>query len=295
MKLEIPGKTYLVGEYSVLLGGSAIGLATQPCFQIDYGQNPKTSSDKPDLIVFHPDSPAARYLKKHGCSINATLKDPYLNGGFGRSTAEYWSAILPDLLKTNQNFYNIFDEYKSLHTGSGVDLAFQFFGGICLADPVIQFYQTFSWHFENLDFFILSTGFKISTHEHLKTLDISLLKELPVLSNRITRVFAENKEFEFLSLMKQWCTLLEQHKLVHPNSLELKARLEAFESIKLAKPCGALGADVIIVFFAKSQKETVKNYLFQNGFMVQAHSSDLVTGVSAQLETLREKAGHELK
>lgn len=283
MKFEVPGKTFLVGEYSVLLGGSALGLATQPGFEISFERN----YNQQDSVSFHPESPAGLYLKKNSKSLMVSIKDPYPHGGFGRSTAEYWAAVVPDLIKTNKNFYEIFDEYKSLHMGSGIDLAFQYFGNVCLADPLLQLYQTFNWHFENLDFYILSTGFKVATHEHLKTLDLKSLHELPVLSNRITQIYAENKEFEFLSLMKQWCALLEKYQLTHPNSLEMKAQLESFESIKLAKPCGALGADVIIVFFAKTHKLSVKNYLTENNFQIQAHSSDLVTGVISQIERLK--------
>lgn len=297
MKLEVPGKTYLFGEYSVLLGGAAIGLATAPCFQIEYEKQIKSgsvgasesspSAAKSGLIQFHPESPAALYLAKHKKSVAAKLRDPYLLGGFGRSTAEYWAAIIPDLLANPQGFHSLLNEYKSLHQGSGIDLAFQYFGSICLADPTHGFFQTFSWHFENLDFLIISTGQKIATHEHLKALDLNSLKDLPALSEKLTHVFAANKEFEFLSLMKQWSARLIEHGLVHPKSLELKAQLESFESIKLAKPCGALGADVILVFFARSQKETVKNFLFQNDFLIQAHSSDLAPGVHAQLEVLK--------
>lgn len=279
MKLSIPGKTFLVGEYSVLLGGSAIGLATKPCFEITYNE--------PSRLDFHPASPAGCYLKKHNKSVSVSIKDPYISGGFGRSTAEYFAVVSPDLLETNQEFYKILEEYKSLHSGSGVDLAFQYFGRVCLADPIIQFYQTFSWQFENLDFYIISTGLKINTHEHLNNLKLNSLRDLPALSDKITRVYAENKEFEFLSLMKDWCKLLEAHGLTHANSIGIKHTLESFEPIKLAKPCGALGADVIIVFFAKSHKETVHNFLFQNKFQVQAHSSDLTDGVASQLEKYR--------
>ncbi len=279
MKLIVPAKTFLVGEYSVLLGGSALGLATKPCFEINYDPSGSTA--------FHSESPAGRYLKKHNKSVALTINDPYRLGGFGRSTAEYFAVVAPDLLSAEPEFYKILEEYKSLHSGSGIDLAFQYFGNICLADPKIQFYQTMKWHFENLDFFILSTGLKINTHEHLKTLDLRSLEALPALSDRITQVFTENKEFEFLSLMKQWCKLLESHQLTHAKSLEMKFRLESFESVKLAKPCGAMGADVMIVFFVKNHKATVKNYLVENKFQIQAHSSDLTDGVASQLASLR--------
>ena len=286
MKLAVPGKTYLVGEYSVLLGGSALGLATRPCFEIDYSVSTEISNP-PAIMEFHVDSPASRYLKKYNKTVSAYFKDPYLCGGFGRSTAEYWAVVVPDLININHEFYEVLKEYKSLHEGSGIDLAFQYFGNVCLADPTIQFYQNFKWHFENIDFYIISTGLKVATHEHLKTIDLKSLHELPILSNRITQVFAENKEFEFLSLMKQWCALLEAHQLTHPNSLKMKHHLESFVSIKLAKPCGALGADVIIVFFAKSHKTSVHNFLLENKYQIQAHSSDLVEGVTSQIEKLR--------
>ncbi|MBY0555173.1 hypothetical protein K2P97_11635 [bacterium] len=283
MNFAVPGKTFLVGEYSVLLGGSALGLATKPCFKIEYSTLPAD---------FHSESPAGLYLKKHSKSLSASIHDPYaskgVTGGFGKSTSEYFAAIIPDLLKEKKHFSDILKEYRDLHTQktkpSGIDLAFQYFGNICLADPAIQFYQNFGWHFENLDFYILSTGLKVATHEHIKNLDLESLKELPKLSDKITRVYAENKEFEFLALMKEWCELLKKHGLTHTNTLDIIARLEDCSQIKLAKPCGALGADVIIVFFAKSQKNSVQEYLIDNKFNIQAHSSDLTDGVLSQLE-----------
>ena len=261
----------------MLLGGSALGLATKPCFNISYDVQAK------EAFQFHPDSPAGLYLKKHNKSVFVSISDPY-PGGFGKSTAEYISVVASDIIEKKQDFFEVLKVYKSLHQGSGIDLAFQYFGNVCLADPLIQFYQNFNWHFENLDFYILSTGLKVSTHEHLKNLDLKKLAALPALSNKITHVYAQNKEFEFLALMKEWCTLLKKYDLTHESSLEMKNRLEAFDAIKLAKPCGALGADVMLVFFAKSQREDVFNYLVENKYKVQAHSSDLCSGVVQQLQ-----------
>ena len=36
MKYLIPGKTFLLGEYSALVGGSVLGLATAPGFSVSY-------------------------------------------------------------------------------------------------------------------------------------------------------------------------------------------------------------------------------------------------------------------
>lgn len=269
MKINIPAKTFLVGEYSVLLGGAALGLATSPCFEVEYGDS--------EFCELHPDSAAARYLKQMDKKPKFKITDPYI-GGFGRSTAEYLAAITLDDEQTSSKFHDIFKKYKTFHSGSGVDLAFQYFGMVCLADPIISFYQTFSWHFDHLDFFTISTGLKIKTHEHLANLDLAKLADLPKMSNKIVQSYVENREELFLSLMKDWCEKLKQYGLTHENSLKMKYKLESFEPIKLVKPCGALGADVLLVFFDKDEKKIVQNYLLENNYKIAAHSSNLTQG-----------------
>lgn len=276
MKFEVPGKTFLVGEYAVLNGGAGLGLSAKPCFVLDY------DSLDGKKCHFHPESPAAKYLQHHGKDRELTMIDPY-TGGFGRSTAEYWAAIIPDLLKEEKSFHKILKEYKSYHTGSGADLAFQYFGNVCLSDSGAGYFQSLDWHFENLDFFVLSTGQKIPTHEHLNKLDISVLRDLPDLSAKVIQAYTENKEFEFLSLMRDWCGALKERGLTHERSLEMVVHLQECRYVQLAKPCGALGADVILVFFTRNHKDTVKSYLIEHEYNVQAHSSDLHPGVRVQL------------
>ena len=272
MKILVPGKTFLVGEYAVLLGSAALGLATKPCFEIDFGAKGFTP---------HPESPAGLYLKKHSLNLSCSLTDPG-PGGFGRSTAEYLAAIAG---RGPEKFRNILVEYKSLCNGSGIDLAFQYFGNLCLADPSIQFYQTFSWHFESLDFLIVSTGVKVSTHEHLATLDHKKLSGLPALANKITQVYAENKESEFLQLMTTWTEMLKGLGLTHQNSLELSSIITSFNEVKLVKPCGALGADVLLVFFERQNRNSVSQFLTDKKIKIQAGSADLCNGAEAQLQT----------
>lgn len=292
MKFEVPGKTFLVGEYSVLTGGAALGLATKPCFIIDYDRQVGKVCEP------HPESPAAKYLQsrenhQQKPSAKFSISDPY-SGGFGRSTAEYWGAILPDLQKEEKSFHKILKEYKSYHAGSGADLAFQYFGQVCLADAGAGYFQALDWHFENLDFFILSTGYKLPTHEHLSALDLSQLQDLPALSEKVIQAYSENKEFEFLSRMRDWCKALQGRGLTHTRTLEMIIRLETCRYIQLAKPCGALGADVILVFFTKNHRDTVKSFLIENEYTLQAHSSDLHAGVRVQMTNLKKAVQGEL-
>lgn len=274
MTFHVPGKTYLVGEYAVLAGGAALGLATRPYFKIDYSAPEKTQ--------LHTESPAAKLLKTQGREVDFQIENPY-TGGFGYSAAEYWAVAIPDILKSRPHFSEMLKEYKKNHSGSGVDLAFQYFGRVCLADPAVQFYQNFSWHFENLDFAAISTGLKVPTHEHLKELNPEILKSLPAQSEKVIQAFSRNREFEFLAELRKWADQLQNLGLTTDRSVALRAELEKFPSIKLAKPCGALGADVILVFFAKSHKESVRVFLENQQQKVIAFSDHLCAGLQSQL------------
>jgi hypothetical protein len=112
------------------------------------------------------------------------------------------------------------------------------------------------------------------------------LKELPELSGIVSKVFAEKKASEFLYQMKNWVEMLDRHHLTHLNSVHLRIQLEKCEDVFLAKPCGALGADVMVVFFHPEKTEVVKKRIFELGLVPQAHSYDLANGLSAQLRSL---------
>lgn len=276
MKFNIPGKTYLVGEYAVLLGGSALGLSTDPSFSFELRTDIQSA--------VHPDSPAGRYLHKNNRQfISGQLHDPYRLGGFGRSTAEYWSATLPDLIETQVEFSELLAEYKSLHSGSGVDLAFQYFGEVSHVHTAEDIFEKLSWPFENLNFYIVSTGLKINTHEHISQLNMNHLKDLPPISSEVVTAFKSGDENYFLQKLNLWANKLEELGLTHPNSTKLKRSLEDWDEIKLVKPCGALGADVLLVLFKNEHSEAVKNILNQHGLQILASSSNLAIGIEKQL------------
>jgi len=281
---KIPGKTFLVGEYAVLLGGPALGLATAPCFEFTVGGTNTES--------FHPESPAGKYLARHGLRSKISFTDPYglsgIRGGFGRSTAEYLAAITPELLEKKSSVYDILKEYKDLHSEqkvrpSGMDLVFQYLGGVTMADQQLQLFQNFDWNFLNLDFALIYSGVKVQTHDHLATLDLEHLKELPPLASQICNVYAKNNEDEFLYLMSHWSDLLKAKNLTHSRSLEIRTLLESTGVIKLVKPCGALGADVLIAFFDRADRNQVRQLLTEKKYHYVAGSEDLASGLVSQL------------
>lgn len=281
MKYFVPSKTFLTGEYSVLVGGAALGLATSPSFEISY---PKQSG----LEAFHPESPAGRYIKSKKQSLGVHFYDPYLargvQGGFGRSTAEYFAAAIPDLENNKKGPLQIKEEYLSFFEKekvkpSGMDLLIQYLGGVAYVNPVDNEFKSLNWKFADLNFFLISTGLKIKTHEHLEELELSRIADLPQYSNQVIDAYLNKTSDKFLQALDDWSKQLLQRKLTHLSAIEFKQNLEKIDQIKLVKPCGALGADVMIAFFDHQDKERVLSALRKEKMKIQASREDLAEGL----------------
>lgn len=281
MKYFVPSKTFLTGEYSVLVGGSALGLATSPQFEISYLNHPTT-------FQFHEDSPAGLYLKNKKKSVNVHLHDPYavrgVQGGFGKSTAEYFSVLIPDLIGKKKTAEQIREDYVSMFTKekvrpSGVDLVIQYLGEVAYVNPSEHEYRSLSWKFEDLNFLTISTGLKIKTHEHLEKLNLGDLNDLPQYSNQVIDAYLNKTSSDFVTAMKSWVQILQKRGLTAPASREMKEALEKIQGVQLAKPCGALGADVILVFCEQSRFSKVQAEVRKQKFKIQASRDDLTEGL----------------
>lgn len=319
MKFLVPSKTFLVGEYSVLLGGAAIGLATSYQFEIEYLKKHKAinSINEDETYLFHPLSPAGNYLKNpitksFFSKVQLDFKDPYferqVKGGFGKSTAEYFSAVLPEMIFENKSIQDIWQKYREEHTESvikpsvmpsGFDLFIQYYGQVACIDVKNSLFQSNEWNVADLDFIVLSTGFKINTHEHLAQLNLNRLNHLPELSESILNEFLnlnqkskdlkDSKSFHnsnvFIEKLKNWTNELIDLNLCHPDSMQFKTQIEKqFKEIKLVKPCGALGADVMLLFVSKDDFSRTVNELQINGYQIQATSKTLVQGLNSYIE-----------
>lgn len=290
MKIQVPGKTFLVGEYAVLNGGPALGLSTAPYFQINLSKS--VVSD------VHSLSASGRFLKSKEISQFFQIHDEYkernILGGFGSSTAEYWSALLKYYGVHNlPSIFEILKDFKNLHQNelikpSGIDLAFQYFGQVTLADSALNFYQSMDWMFHQLDFAIVPTKLKIPTHEHIKNLSSGQLEGLAELSNNVINSFVGCQENDFLANLKIWSDELENRQLTHLNSVHLRRKLEKHKEILLAKPCGALGADVVLVLFKSEDKRKVLSFINEQGLETLATRENLSAGVASQISVLKE-------
>lgn len=276
----VPGKTFLVGEYAVLSGGACLGLGTNPSFSIVLNFAQQT---------FHPDSPAGLYLRKNNLpNFSHEFTNPYGVGGFGASTAEFIfsyfsnpqaSKKLEDIFATYLGLYSERKEQKP----SGADLVTQLMGGISHIDLAggIPKVERLNWNFKDLEFLIYSTGLKVKTHEHLATLDRKICDGLVKPCEEVIAAFKTNDSSIFKNTLAGWSKKLEQLGLTASEVLALKSHLESHIPGIVVKPCGALGADVVVILVAKEQKQSVLSQieaLNLKGLTFQADSSHLANG-----------------
>ncbi len=267
MKLVIPGKTFLVGEYAVLVGGNALGLATEPYFEFDFSQ--------PADINVHEKSAAGLFLRfsdQAELKINSVINlNP--SGGFGQSTAEFIACWVKHQVDRETPFSirleEMFNQYRDLYNlnhdlikikPSGADLVIQILGGVVYFDPVVKLSKSFNWPFNDLDFDIIATGLNVPTHDHLRTLDLKKLEPLCLIAETTIKTFQSHDQTGFLESMKEWTQKLQHLKLQHNHSLKLKKILENCPEVILAKPNGALGAETMTIFYKQENKTLVRDY-----------------------------------
>lgn len=279
-QLKIPGKTFLAGEYAVLAGGSCLSLATNPCFMI---------SPVSDGILFHPESPAGLYLKKNSLENFAHhFFNPYGTGGFGASTAEFIFSYFSNPL-ASPHLSDIFTTYLELFSDrkeqqpSGADLVTQLIGGLSHINLANQSpeVERLSWNFNDLEFLVFSTGLKVNTHEHLSSLDRRVCETLVLPSQDMVTAFKSQDSQVFRSSLSEWSNKLEQLGLTAKPVIQLKQYLEQQVSNILVKPCGALGADVIVILCSQTNKAHVLEQiklLNITGLQFQADSQQLING-----------------
>lgn len=323
MKIKIPSKTFLWGEYVSLIGGSAGVLTATPYFElmVDYVglkpeektykfRNNKSHAEccilseplKNDFAsYFHPDSPAGLILKNLSLENNPieelSFFDPYnLKGGFGRSTAEFIVAsVLKKSLQKIKNFenkkhkvedsfvlnmidkelndfaYELWQTYRSLfelnkNKPSGYDLLAQSIN-LKLGDGLNLQTQNSTNHISvieiendlpkinnriwdiNLNVLLFKTNIKINTHEHLKALALEDLEELKLISSAISSSYLNKDRYNFITNLKVFDSTLKELNYKNSESLEICKSIMTLETDLYARGCGALGADVIAVFY----------------------------------------------
>jgi mevalonate kinase len=276
-KLSCPGKIFLAGEYLALKGSSSLVLCIEPCFELEVRQ--KTELEvRVEALGIPAGSPADRYIqgnREFFKNFELRFIDPYQGrGGYGASSAQF---LLVYALLTHFEFVNqtsmpliSISELLSVYHNhswdgqgwmpSGADVVAQSRGGLVFGNRELGVLEQLSWPFPDLDFVAFSTGTKIATHEHLKTLSLKTLSDfstgsLAAILSRIEKSIREASQNDFLKGIGEWSEELKQRGWVHAQTLEYLQKLGQDPRVLALKGCGALGADVILVFLHARERE----------------------------------------
>ena len=144
---------------------------------------------------------------------------------------------------------------------SGADLLGQHLGGVSFfsSHPFVS--KALQWPFPHHGFFIVSTGYKLATHKHLKTKMEDEFATLKPLSEIVIRTFKEKNWFDFISSQEEFYGALNKMELTEFRAKALIEQIKDHGAIDFVKPCGALGLEVIMVFFENANRENVKSQL----------------------------------
>ena len=299
--VSFPGKTFLLGEYAVLKGGPALLVNTAPrfCFTLQRLSVKKKPGEKSFLTKIPAESPAGQFLKKHPHLTKqweVSALNPYKNtSGFGWSSAQfnflYWlnKYLSGKTLKSEQKqLMYLRQTYQKLYfkglKPSGADVLSQWAGGVCAFFQKPFAVKTYShWPFKDLNFFLIHTGCSLETWRHLsRKKNFEYSKLMRTAQEGIHCFQAKDKE-GFIANIEHYAGDLEKQKLVHKNTLQVLKKIKKNPFVLTAKGCGAMGAEVIALFFHLQDKQKIKKYLsslckVQPKLKVFADSSHLSSG-----------------
>lgn len=284
MLLTVPSKTFIFGEYLALESGPSLLLATGPrfSFQTNEGSNFKKQ--------IHPLSAAGKFINLHQesfKSLNANFIDPHkAQGGFGASGAQFVFSYLYKQIKEQQNSdYDVWTIWKSFkdhahqskgYTASGADIVTQLLGGVNLFNPEDRFAQKLAWPFKKKSFFVVRTGKKIPTHDHLSELQSLPIVDLKIKAEQATKAFKVGQWDSFKLAVQGYYDCLVDHELVCDYSKKLVHQISGFRSVELVKSCGALGADTLLVFYDLSLKDEAQQNILNLGLDIVSSEVDEV-------------------
>ena len=297
VKLSVPGKTFLLGEYSVLDSGPCLVACAEPRFVLRVD-----TFSTGHCQGISPASPAGRWMRENRfdfASVGLEFLDPHHGqGGLGASSAQFdlvyaWSLLqrsgFAELAKglDPQALWSCFREYSHIDEGqrpSGADVVVQSLGGICLFSQEPFVAKPLAWRFSDLGFLLVRTGQKLATHEHLKSVSMGALSALKLASRRGVEAFADGDRQRFVAATNEFAAELEDLQLVAPRTLEMLTEFKSIPGILAAKGCGAMGADVVLVLSDLKQIGVVREQIQSRQYKIVGDISALAEGLKLEAE-----------
>lgn len=283
MRWDIPAKTFLVGEYAALTGGSALILCTTPCFTFRL-------TDDAQVKGIHPHSPAGRlWQEKSKGKEGIEWIDPYQGqGGLGASSAQFLGAYLATCYLSSStpslsDLLTSYHEYSWQGIGvrpSGYDVLAQSQRTCVYLNQEQQHYELHAWPFEDIDFILVRTGHKLATHEHLCDLNVSSsrARELSLIADEAKMAFEIADSERLVRAIITYQQQLISYKLTLSSTINTLSTLAKNPLVLAAKGCGALGADVLLLIVKKEALFQCQYELTALGFVFLASSQALYQG-----------------
>ncbi len=312
-QIQVPGKTFLLGEYLALSGGPAILASTPPYFllEVDIGDGL--------LGGIHADSPAGLYWgelvdtegdlrSQEGhedlsdssfpifSGLNLKFEDPHEGaGGLGASSAQF-AALYALFFKMQygkdfsggqgldlNHLLSVYRRYSWNGEGvppSGYDLISQFMGGLSQISESSNEAQNLAWNFSDLSFCLIRTGVKLATHEHLRKQETLAYSELHQIVSAGQNALISGNSKAFSDSVRAYCECLDGQGLLAPSSRALIGQMYDSGLIQSAKGCGAMGADIILAIVENSDKSQFVKWLENNKLKIIGSSDDLAHGLT---------------
>ena len=269
ISLSVPSKVFLAGEYLALKGEPTLVMACEPRFTLTAEKGTGGENQNP----FHPQSPAGLLWlqnQKIFTDWDMQFSDPYSGaGGFGASTAQFVALHeLKTMLKQQDHsdpadIRELLQSYLEMSVvdggpkPSGADLVAQHLGGVVVFDRRHGKVSKSPWLFANLGLCIAKTSNKVATHEHLRTLPEFSGEGLSLAMNQVLDGFSQGHQNMFTQGITAYGEALRGLGFVHPQTEHILNNLD-HPAILAKKGCGALGADVIAVFYDQTGPKAFK-------------------------------------
>jgi hypothetical protein len=295
LRLSVPGKSFLAGEYLALKEGPCLIFNSNPRFELL--ARPGTGQFK----GLHPDSPAGKLIhaqSEYFQNLDLEFIDPHQGrGGWGASTAQFLAAFVLNEwresceLETLKSLSvsRLLDSYwKYSWNGqgtrpSGADLVAQYKGSLTLFEKRSGLMSVYQWPFADIDVAFIATGQKVATHEHLQSLgnfDESGLQAAMVI---LQKSLQTGDSVLFVEGLRNAGRALQELGFVADATQRLITSLQAVAGVLAVKGCGALGADVVLAVFEKKERLTLEAALHRLGLEVTAFSENLSRGFQIEV------------
>ena len=255
VRVKVPSKTFLLGEYAVLHKKNSLIVNHGPLFCFDFYQKPGA------VIDFHPQSLAGKLTKNNSNILEdyfVHVSDPYRGlGGLGLSSAEFvatWmlleyldhgdgSVVITDLIAAFLEVIFVLEDPPS-----GADIIAQCQDNVLSIIGVDPFaVKAINWPFKAVDVVLFHTLQHCKTSDHVKK-DLFVPTELLVASEHGIAAVEADDLSAFVENVKRFVNVQDQAGLLSKNTKQHLDKLNKLKGVHVSKGCGALGCDVIAVF-----------------------------------------------